>query len=286
MQIKAVASWKKLGFQVASLNCAEEIEVLRDSFPDVQFVRANRNARKLFGKPYVYFDDFLEFFRSGDEQIYGIVNSDVFLFSENGVLPYILREAKDNMIYGSRVEIRSLENLNGDFYDRGFDFFFFDRSILSHYPESDACIGVTWWDYWAPLIPALNGIQIKKWDSPFAFHIKHAVRWDEKHWHAMGKQVSNYVFGKRYQSSRSHDQKDAIKLFDTILSNATHALLESNNHDPEKKALLCYNMLPRFGNSILAFLDKISAKIYYQSPVNKMGSKHSWGIKDDGEKVS
>ncbi|MBW2491613.1 MAG: glycosyltransferase, partial [Deltaproteobacteria bacterium] len=286
MQVKTVDSWKKLGFQVASLNCAEEIEILKDSFPEVQFIRTHRNAQKLYGKPYIYFDDFLEFFKSGDEQIFGIVNSDVFLFSENGVIPHILREAENSMVYGSRVEIDSLENLDGEFYDRGFDFFFFDRSILSCFPQSDACIGVTWWDYWAPLIPALNRVPIKKWDCPFAFHIKHAVRWDDKQWHAMGNQVSNYIFGKRCESRRSLCQNDPIKLFDTILSNSTRALFAGNPIDSEKKARRSYEMLPRFGISILAFLEKISTKVHHENYTNSASAFIQTGRSNDGQTVA
>jgi tetratricopeptide (TPR) repeat protein len=285
-QAETLNSWKKLGFHVASLNCQEEIDMLQASFPEVQFIRTKRNAQKIFGKPYVYFDDFLEFFKKTDTEISGIVNSDIFLFANNGIIPYIIKETKNSLVYGSRVEIQSLDNLNGEFYDRGFDFFFFDKAILSCFPNSEACIGVTWWDYWAPMIPALKGIPLKKMASPFAFHLKHSIRWDDKQWHYMGKQISNYLFGRRCENKSSPNKNDPLKLFDAILSNSTHALFENNSIDPEKKAKLSYGMLPRFGISILAFLEKISAQIHYEGAIDDSASEIHAGNNDNGKKIA
>ena len=56
-QAKTVKSWIKLGFDVVSINCAEEIETLHRSFPNLCFVQAKRDARNVFGKPVIYLDD-------------------------------------------------------------------------------------------------------------------------------------------------------------------------------------------------------------------------------------
>ena len=35
----------------------------------------------------------------------------------------------------------SLDNLNGEFMEKGFDYFFFDKQIIPYYPQTEFCIG-------------------------------------------------------------------------------------------------------------------------------------------------
>jgi len=189
-QAKAIESWMKLGFDVVSLNCAEEIEILKRPFPNVNFVRTERDGRDLFGKTVVYFDDFLEYFRENNCELCSIVNSDIFLIGDEGIISFIKEQAADSVVYGPRVNIDSLEQLDGEFFNEGFDFFFFPKTLISCFPKSRFCIGLPWWDYWMLLIPILEGIPVKKLVSPFAYHIKHSFKWDRK----QGKLLINKCF--------------------------------------------------------------------------------------------
>ena len=40
LQRDAIASWKKLGLEAISVNSKEEIEAIKDFFPDVKFAEA------------------------------------------------------------------------------------------------------------------------------------------------------------------------------------------------------------------------------------------------------
>jgi GT2 family glycosyltransferase/Tfp pilus assembly protein PilF/SAM-dependent methyltransferase len=273
IQSKAVESWINLGFKVFSINCQEEIGLLRESFPQVTFFEAKRNGKTRFGKPYIYFDDFLLFFKKFESNICGIINSDNILFSDIGLVSFIQKHARNSLVYGSRVEIKSLDNLDGDFYDKGFDFFFFDKSIISCFPESETCIGVTWWDYWAAIIPALEGIEIKKLVSPLAYHITHQNRWDEKQWHYMGKSISGHLYNKWCDNNRLlTNNNNPLRIFNTILYNATYALFLNRELGPEERVKISYEMLSRFAISILAFLEKMSTTIKYKSDNDRIKS--------------
>ena len=192
-QAKAIESWAKLGFDVVSLNCREEIDILQESFPDVKFVQAKRDARNTFGKPVIYLDDFFEYFCQADSEFCGIVNSDIFLIGDEGVIPFIQSQARNALVYGSRIEIDSLEVLWGEVFEDGFDFFFFHKSLISCFPKSDFCIGIPWWDYWVPLISALEKVQIKKFITPFAYHIKHSFNWDMEQWIYLAQKCLKYL---------------------------------------------------------------------------------------------
>jgi tetratricopeptide (TPR) repeat protein len=263
LQNQAIKSWRNLGFDVVSINSQAEIDLLKEFFPEVQFIKAHRNAKMKFGKPYVYFDDFLKYFSSIDSEICGIVNADIHLIQDKGIVPYILAEANNSLVYGSRIEIESLNDLSGKFYDGGFDFFFFDKSILSCYPSSETYIGVTWWDFWAPLIPALEGVPIKKLVSPFAYHISHPYRWDKKQWIHMGKHISDYLYSQRYKINSNQSPNSPWALFDAIHSNATHIYFIDRDLDPEEKVKKSYQKIRHVAVSITTFLKKISVSLQY-----------------------
>lgn len=178
-QRSAVNSWKRIGFHVVSINAAEEIALLQPKFPDIEFIQVARDAKKKFGKPYVYFDDALAYFQGCGPGICGIVNSDIYLLHED-LYPFISREAINSLVYGSRVDVDTLENLQGQMLYDGFDYFFFDKQMVSLYPQSELFIGLPCWDYWAALIPLFSGIPLKKIITPHAYHIKHRVNWDNR----------------------------------------------------------------------------------------------------------
>ena len=192
-QVNAIESWIKLGFDVVSINGKEEIETLKGAFPNVRFIQAKRDARNILGRPFVYFDDILEYLKQTDSEICGIVNSDIYLSGDENVVSFIRSQAKNSLVYGARTEVDSLENLSGQVYQKGFDFFFFDKSLISHFPKSDFCIGATWWDYWMPVILVLAGCPVKKLVSPFAYHVRHPYKWDEKQWFLMGVKLYGYL---------------------------------------------------------------------------------------------
>jgi glycosyltransferase involved in cell wall biosynthesis len=170
-QKRCIESWLHCGFKVVSINTLDEMNMVKHHFPYIEFVPANRDARAQYGKPYIYVDTILSYFTTQDCKICGIVNSDIYFGKEN-IPQFMYTQAMNSLVFGSRVDVTSLDNLNGNFYN-GFDYFFFDRDLIKMYPPTNFCIGLPWWDYWVPLVPILSKISVKKVINPICYHVLH-----------------------------------------------------------------------------------------------------------------
>lgn len=195
IQTEAVNSWLREGFSVVSINCRQEIEVLSDIYPQVRFVESIRDARDKFSKPYIYFDEFLDFFKSSEYRRFGLINSDIVLTSLNDEEKELILKCTDHaLLFGSRMNVDSLEEPHhGLMYHQGFDFFFFDEHYLHLFPRSNYCIGLPWWDYWAVIVPVLKGLPIHRMLTPIALHKKHEVKWDANIWKSLGDELSQFL---------------------------------------------------------------------------------------------
>ncbi|NES98607.1 MAG: hypothetical protein F6K32_26215, partial [Desertifilum sp. SIO1I2] len=134
-QKKAISSWQKQGFSVISLNSSAEIEQLeKDS--NLDFIPVKRDASQFFGKPLVYLDDLLENLRDRRSSVSGIINADIYLKASPEFLQTICEQACNSLVFGSRIEVDSIEQDWGNAYPMGFDFFLFDQKLLNALPTS------------------------------------------------------------------------------------------------------------------------------------------------------
>jgi hypothetical protein len=145
------------------------------------------NDERKVGKPYISFDSFRLALTNSSAEICGIVNSDIFLFADHGFYDFIGENALKGLIFGSRIDVDSMHDRDGRLYVHGFDYFFFNKSLLHMYPPSEFCLGVPWWDYWVPLVPLLKGCHCYELLSPVAFHIKHDTHWNKNTFIDLGK---------------------------------------------------------------------------------------------------
>lgn len=189
LQRRAVASWQRLGFNVISVNSLPELDKVKDGFPGVTFVSVRRDSTDITGKRTVYFDDVLGALVASRSEVCGIINSDIVLSAGNALVDFLHDQAVRCFVFGSRIDVASLDQLDGEEYLEGFDYFFFDKSLISIYPSSDFCLGVPWWDYWAPLVPVIKGIKTKQIISPIAYHLLHETKWDDTMFFAFGKRL-------------------------------------------------------------------------------------------------
>lgn len=192
IQRQAVSSWINLGFNVISINTIEEIEIIKGDFPNVKFIQAKRSAKEKYGKPYIYFDDLLSCLENCGSRICGIINSDIILKGQD-IKEVICREAIDSLVFGARINIDNINNLNGAVYEWGFDYFFFDKKLIPYYPKEEFCLGQPWWDWWIILIPILKGFKVKKVVNPFAYHLKHNLNWNPDNLIHFGFIISKYI---------------------------------------------------------------------------------------------
>ncbi|TAN45970.1 MAG: hypothetical protein EPN22_00450 [Nitrospirae bacterium] len=238
-QQAAVASWTDLGFRVVSLNIAEEIPRLAGHFPDVMFIRAARSAEYLAGRPLVFINELIDYLKGCGSKICGIVNSDIHFRADQGFAAFLMEQARDSLVFGARVDVDALDSAKGEFYVYGFDYFFFDISVLDCYPSEDFCIGAPWWDYWMLSTPILQGKLLKELVSPIAFHVKHEFNYSPDHWYGFAKKLLKHVNKELY---------DAI------------APLQAANEHP------LYSAINYVGSAGLKFIIEHSSKIKYEKP--------------------
>jgi hypothetical protein len=191
----AISTWMDAGFTVVSINVPEELAVLEKEFPGVRFVEAVRDAGARHGKPLIYINDALKVLTEVGGDVCGIVNADIALKvgTPDGFHKFIAETAAGAFVFGARIDIDSISELNGKEYERGFDFFFFDRRIISCYESASFCFGAPWWDYWFPLTAFLKGLPVKRLISPVAFHTIHGDRWRSEDFESYGLELLTYL---------------------------------------------------------------------------------------------
>lgn len=179
VQKDSIASWRWLGMTVASLNTPAEIELLAPQFEEVEFVPLLRSGAAATGRPVAYISDILGFLNASSHSVFGIVNSDIYLAGPEGIVSFLADAAREGLVYGPRLEVDSFDAADGRPDPYGFDFFFFDRRLVSVVGETRFCLGMPFWDHWFPLAAIIAGLRVEKLMTPVARHIPHATSRDD-----------------------------------------------------------------------------------------------------------
>lgn len=199
MQRLCIRSWQNMGMHVTSLNNQMEIEMLQDQFPGVEFKRVDRDGASIVGKPLVYFDDIIKHFSQSSYDILGIINSDILLLQDETLKNYLHTTPTDAFVYGSRVDTNNIHVFDGKLYTIGFDYFFFNKSVLDFYTPSKFLIGAPWWDYWSPYAISLHDYPLVNIQSPIAFHQLHPTNWDPQNLLLFGREFCDLACQKTLQ---------------------------------------------------------------------------------------
>jgi glycosyltransferase involved in cell wall biosynthesis len=233
-QKSAIDTWISLGFSVVSLNTFEEIKELDYLYPNVRFHAVNRDARLEAGRPLIYLDDVFDYLRHHGTPISGIINSDIHFKTDRHFLSFIANESVGSMVFGARVDIESIENLDtGIVYDQGFDYFFFDRDLLKHYPSEDFCIGMPWWDYWIVVALIQKKVPVKRLTSRISYHLIHSYNYSRINFINYGLIISKYYLDCQQQEKLNIDfhsninSLESLKSCHTVLSDLAEYLLFS-----------------------------------------------------------
>ena len=194
LQTFAVKSWRDYGADVVSINCAEEIELLRDLYPTVTFVKAPRDGRKKLGKPYVYLSDMMLALSQTNANVVGVINSDIILRSnDEDFVQSIYHEAQNHLVYGHRFDVKDssciADGCSGSLFIDGIDWFMFPRNYALSLSKQSFIFGCPWWDLWLPVLASSVGIQICLAEGPFAYHEEHVQRWESDIFSSLGMQV-------------------------------------------------------------------------------------------------
>nr|WP_295666156.1 hypothetical protein [Sphingomonas sp.] len=199
VQKAAVASWRRLGFNVASLNSADEIDTLRSEFPDMTFHTARRDAKELFGRPLIYVDEMLELLSGNACRIGGIINSDiVFAADAEAVVIRALALAEHALIFGNRVNVERLDvdAATSEIYLFGYDWFLFRTGRAAQIAGGGMVFGAPWWDLWLPLQARSLGFDIVNVREPVALHEIHALHWRQHDLEKMGRILADTLIAR------------------------------------------------------------------------------------------
>ncbi len=251
-----ISSWIKYGFDVVSLNVQDEINLLKPIFSGVEFVEAKRDSRDSTGKPLVYFDDINDCLKRFDYNVYGIMNSDIFIKSDSIGLETLYKMSEKSLVFSSRIDVEDFKNMEGEIYDRGFDCFFMSKDVLEYYPKSEFCIGMPWWDYWIVLISLFSNIPTTRMDIPFGYHKRHDFVWSRDQFVRLGRQFYGFIkvfIGERISSDNALSFSN---LFSTLIYDEVFGLDDVRpNNDPVKSEAIYmfYWYLAKF---IQVFIDK------------------------------
>ncbi len=177
----AIESWLRYGFDIISCNTDKEIAVLQELFPQVIFETVYRTGEEITGYPCPYIFDMFQALKKRDYVTYGIINSDIVFYKfPRGMYEFIVKEAKDSLIYVRRQEITNYKDVNDfNFHMEvaGIDAFFFDSLVIKHFEEAKLFIGAAAWDSWMLINAKLKGIRVSELINPIAFHQCHPIKW-------------------------------------------------------------------------------------------------------------
>ncbi len=259
-QEDAVRSWLDLGFRVISVNCREEVDRLAPAFPRVAFMAARRDARDIYGKPLVYLDDVLGVLAADAGDLCGIVNADIHLSGDRGLLDFIEHQTSQSLFYGSRLDVDALGDEDGTVYNCGFDFFFFDKSLIARIPASNFCLGMPWWDYHLPVAALLNGVALRCLTTPVARHIRHTFEWSGDHWGRLASEFFQSLRGGIDLHFNGDEKTNPwTRLGRRFAEHHRRYLKENDLHDGSQLSL--WTIVP----CILEFLASESVRVAYHS---------------------
>lgn len=266
-QQRAVDSWLALGFRVVSLNISAECDVLEPAFPAVEFCCPPRDGSAIAGKPLVYFDDILAWYREREEQaICGIVNSDIVMAEVQCAMEVLRRAATGGMVISSRIDVATFNPPVGKWYPDGYDLFFFDRTVLHSYAPSNFMLGMPWWDYWAPSVPLLRGFPVRRLTSPLIYHEQHPPNYSKNAYFDFAREYiekmtnvslaplrsrlpsatiraefsidAHKLWDEAFNFLREHSTELPVPAFDVAALEQSARWLNSNGHEREALKLL------------------------------------------------
>jgi hypothetical protein len=208
-QLNAIKSWIDAGYRVVSMNCKEEIEVLKDEFKDVEFVETLRHNKVLFGKPYIVASALIDYLKTQNDEYNLLINSDIII---NGDTEKIKLLSKEQILIMNRGDFET-DMSKSKVYELGFDGFFINRKFLDVFPQTILCLGQCFWDYWIPYSAIQAKVKVLTYREPYLFHKMHNAQYSADQWRKTGEifraemglmnfskvgQMSDYVF-KRIQ---------------------------------------------------------------------------------------
>ena len=249
-QLKAIQTWKNMGFEVISCNVAEEIKLLQPFFQEITFVELARSGKEQMGKPFPYIYDILQALKynchNNKGEICGIINSDIFL-------KHLSIEALQSYFYSTpytvlilhRYDIENELDTEGEYYFSGIDVFFFLNDYIDVFPDKGFMLGRPEWDHWFLGEAVKVGMKVREIKNKLAFHIKHKQRWtpSESNKMASKSRKKNICLSEKYYFDTNEimaDLSNRIFLKSNVLIDDDELLIRNGSfyNDEERQDIL------------------------------------------------
>lgn len=188
--IYAMKTWSDHGFKVYSCNYDHEIDILKDVFPNVEFLPIPQPDIFLYGKQTIRLIDIFKCMEAVSYPIVALVNSDISISANKNIFSYLTEHASKGLVFSSRVDVIREGDGEGRFYDDGLDFFCFHKDFLKKMPENLFALGHPWWDYFMPLAFFHAELPLFHLHTPITFHVAHETNWDRNSWCCYGYHLS------------------------------------------------------------------------------------------------
>jgi len=183
-------SWCDHGFQIVSINSADEAKSDIEVEFHIQRLEAQRDARLLCGKPLVYFSDFMSLIYDHADGPIAIINADIEMDFTADDLNRISTLQRGTFICERRRDYQNGDKGKSTPYSGGFDFFALHRDDLPLMFNTELVFGMPWWDHYFPVaLLARNFQHIHLGRQSSIYHLDHDERWDMKRFFHFG-----YVF--------------------------------------------------------------------------------------------
>ena len=177
-QRTCLATWRKAGLEVVSLNPPEETLHVKGYGVHVQQVV--RTGFATYGRHVVPINEFVSWVDDAKEPAL-LLNADIELRMTRGQVQHLAELAAAGMPMVARVN-HDPGMANARVEPAGFDGFVVSPRHCHLYAESFLSLGQPWWDYWVPWMALKAGEGLLLPREPVAFHLRHQGGWGWPTW--------------------------------------------------------------------------------------------------------
>jgi hypothetical protein len=181
-QRECIASWRRLGFDVVSLNARAEIEALLPLGYEVTFKEVASSRPRI--------SDFLAVVKEEPAAVAGIINADCMMVANAAAISLVLQSARQGLVLVERLNIGADDVKATGVSCCGFDLLLFATQVLDDLEfDREISIGTPWWDYWFPIAYRLAGGELFSAPAPLLMHLDHPQSWSWEAWFAHGRKM-------------------------------------------------------------------------------------------------
>jgi hypothetical protein len=193
-QNEAMSSWAS-NFTIYSVNTKQEIEIIKDLYPYIEFIETS-DTYNYKGKKLIKINAILSAIKKIDEDYACIINSDIILNDKIDINFLLKDRYLDNgIVISTRYE---LDNDKIPYpFTSGYDLFLFNKKNIDLFFNNNYVIGMPWWDYWIPIIANKNKFNIYHVNSKLIYHKTHQTNYDGDVWNEFGQSLYKDIVSKK-----------------------------------------------------------------------------------------